>query len=179
MAFKQFTDWRHYTNMTTNKTAFKQFIALFPEVTLPLTLGEDTHLTFSRKNEPFSQTTLKAFIEPLEEEVFDDFTEALPCFRLPVDKGFHAIVYWKAKLMNYQYILATFDEWGQLIDKKTIAGTFSDGSQLTQSVATINDKWQIYIASGQSDAVSEKYVAAETSVQRMSLTEEGEIKIQE
>ncbi len=165
--------------MNKNKTAFKQFIDLFPEVVLPVTLGEDTHLTFSRKNQPFSQTVLKEFIEPLEEEIFDDFTEAVPCFRLPVKKGFHAIVYWKAKLMNYQYILATFDEWGGLIDKKTIAGTFSDGSQLTQSVANINEKWQIYIASGQSNVDAENYEAADSSVQRMLLTEDGEIKIQE
>lgn len=165
--------------MSKSKTDFEKFIGLFPQLLLPITLGEDTHLTFSRKNKPFSITVLREFIEPLEDEVFDDTTEALPCFRLPGTKDFYAIVYWKASLMNYQYIMATFDKWGGLIDKKTIAGTFSDGFELTQSVATINEKWQIYIASGQSDVEDESYVAASSSVQRMKLLEDGKIQIQE
>ncbi len=165
--------------MNTKKSDFEQFSELFPEVELPITLGEDTHLTFSRNNKPFNMAAIKEFIEPLEDEIFDDTTEAIPCFKLPGTKDFYALVYWKASLMNYQYSLVTFDKWGELIDKKTIAGTFSDGFQLTQSVATINEKWQIYVASGQSDADDENYEAASSSVQRMILLPDGQIKIQD
>jgi hypothetical protein len=103
----------------------------------------------------------------------------VPCFRVADTKEFYALVYWKAELMSYQYILVTFDKWGQLIGKKAIAGTFSDGMQLTQSVATINEKRQIYVASGQSDASQIDFQAANSSVQRMSILDDGQIALLE
>lgn len=165
--------------MNKKKTDFEQFVECFPEINLPITLGEDTHFVFSKNNQPLNQAVIQEFIEPLEEEIFDDTTEVVPCFRLSGTKDFHAIVYWKAQLMSYQYIMVTFDKWGGLIDKKTIAGTFSDGFQLTQSVATINENRQIYVASGQSEADQEDYEAANSSVQRMAILEDGQIKIQD
>lgn len=168
-----------FNSMNKKKTDFEHFISFFPEISLPITLGEETHFTFSRNNKPLSQEVINEYIEPLEGEEFDDTTEVVPCFRISDTKAFYGIVYWKAELMSYQYILATFDKWGQLIDKKTIAGTFSDGMQLTQSVATINEKRQIYVASGQSDVSQVDYHAANSSVQRMSILEDGQIALQE
>ncbi len=163
--------------MSKKKTDFDHFIASFPPISLPITLGEDTHITFSRNNQPLHQDLIRDFIEPLEDQVFDDLMEVVPCFRIADIKDFYAIVYWKAELMNYQYILVTISKEKELIDKKTIAGTFSDGIQLTQSVATINEKRQIYVASGQSEADQEEYEAASSSVQRMAILDDGQIKI--
>lgn len=165
--------------MSNKKTDFELFIASFPAISLPITLGEDTHIIFSRKNKPLHQDLIQEFIEPLEDQVFDDTMEVVPCFRIADIKDFYAIVYWKAELMNYQYILVTISKDKEVIDKKTIAGTFSDGRQLTQSVATINDKRQIYVASGQSAADQEDYEAASSSVQRMVILDDGQIKIQD
>jgi hypothetical protein len=165
--------------MSKKKSAFDHFIASFPAISLPITLGEDTHITFSRKNKPLSQAIIREFIEPLEDEVFDDTTEVVPCFRIADIQDFYAIVYWKAELLSYQYILVTISKDREVIDKKTIAGTFSDGKQLTQSVATINENRQIYVASGQSEADQEEYEAASSSVQRMAILDDGQIKIQD
>ena len=139
------------SNKNTN-TDFQYFVELFPEVELPATLGEDTHLTFSRENDPLPAPVVQQHILPIEEEMPDEFTEYIACFRIPKTYDFHALVFWKAGLMNYQYILATFDKHGVSIDKRVIAGTFSDGEQVTQSVATIDHDWTIFVASGQTNA---------------------------
>lgn len=165
--------------MDKKKTDFQHFIDFFPAISLPITLGEDTHITFSRQNKPLHQEVIREFIEPLEDQVFDDTMEVVPCFQIADIKDFYAIVYWKAELMSYQYILVTISKDREVIDKKTIAGTFSDGVRLIQSVATINETRQIYVASGQSEADQEEYEAASSSVQRMAILDDGQIKIQD
>ena len=92
----------------TPQVNFEEFIASFPIVELPVTLTEDASQTFSAENKPFSQAILEQYLIPLEADEHDEFTEYLPCFAIPETHQFFAIVYWKAGLMNYQYILATF-----------------------------------------------------------------------
>jgi len=134
------------------KIRFSHFLQKFPEIPLPITLGEEAHHAFSQRNEPLPQPMIERFIEPLEEKERDEFTEFIPCFRIPKTNDFHAIVYWRAMLMSYEYTLATFSKKGELIDHRVIAGTFSDGQLLVNSVATIDDDWMIYIVSGKSKA---------------------------
>ncbi|MEL7119585.1 MAG: hypothetical protein AAFO07_09095 [Bacteroidota bacterium] len=156
-------------------TEFDQFVALFPEVELPVVLSEEMTSIFSRTNEPLSAIVLKEFIEPIEGEL-DDTSEVIPCFRIPKTYDFHAIIYWKAELMNYQYILATFDKNGNLIDRKVIAGTISDTFEVIQSVATITEDWQIYIVSGQNYSDAQSYKASSSTANRLQLLTDGKIK---
>ena len=153
---------------------FAHFLDKFPEIELPVTLGEDTHHYFSRNNEPLPDQMIQEFIFPLEEDL-DELTEFVPCFKILGTKNFHAIVYWRAGLMNYQYVLVTFTEKGLLIDKRVIAGTFSDGQVLTQSVATIDEDWIISIASGQSEGISTDYNAASSTAYQLELLPDGKI----
>lgn len=158
------------------KTDFDKFIELFPEVELPVTLGEETHLTFSKKNKPLRPSVIKEFIQPLEEQAIDeDTTEFIPGFRLPKTKHFHGLVYWRADVMSYQYILVTLNTFGELIAKRTIGGTYSDGFQLTQSAATISEKYIVYVASGQSELNIPAYEAASSAVQRLKINGDGTI----
>lgn len=157
------------------KTKFTFFLKKFPELPLPLVLGEGAHHNFSKTNDPLNQDLILQFIQPYELLPYDEYTEWVPCFKIPETYEFHAIVYWRASLMDYQYILMTYTKTGDLIDQRTIAGTFSDGKMLTQSVATLDEDWIISIASGQTDAQQSEYNASSSRAYQLELLPEGRI----
>lgn len=131
---------------------FPDFIARFPPVSMPVTLGEDTHHVFSTENEPLSDALISQFIHPLEAVAPDDeFTEYLPCFAIDDTDQFIALVWWKAELLNYEYVLATFSLKGKLIDHEVIAYTRVSDGKLHRAVVTINDEYEIIIIEGVSD----------------------------
>ena len=150
------------------------FLEQFPEVKLPITLTDEYSRIFSQTNEPFPQRMIDQYLIPLEEDGVDEFTEFVPCFRIPETHDFHAVVYWMAQLMNYQYVMVTFTKDGLLIDKKVLAGTFYDGKSLLTSVATIDEDWTMLIVSGQSDSDT-TYDASGTRTQKLELLPEGQI----
>ncbi|MBK7406899.1 MAG: hypothetical protein IPL49_12930 [Saprospirales bacterium] len=127
---------------------FSQFLEHFPEVPLPTILSEETAHSFSKENEVLHSLIIDQYFMPLEGDM-DEFTEIVPCFRFPETKDFHAIVYWKAGLLQYYFILVTLSLKGELIDRRVLAGTFVDGETVTQSVATIDEDWIITIVTGQ------------------------------
>ena len=157
------------------KPTFSQFLDKFPEVELPITLTEESHLEFSRRNLPLPQEMIFEFIHAIEQSEFDEFTEFIPCVKLPKTDGFNAIIYWRAGLMDYEYTLATFSEKGQFIEKKVIAGTKVHDGSLVRSVATIEDDWLIYIVLGKSDPNEEKFTAVDSRSFNMELLATGEI----
>ena len=154
---------------------FSHFLEKFPEVVLPVTLAEEAHHVFSLNNPPLPPLMIEQFILPLEDQGVDDYTEFVPCMRIPDTKEFHAIIYWRAGLLNYQYTLACFTKKGELIDKRVIAGTLSDGDTLTTSVATIDEDWAIYVVSGQAGAHEKEYDPASSTAYQLELLPEGKI----
>ena len=164
--------------MKKKQLRFSHFLEYFPEIELPVHLGDSTHHLFSQKNDPLPPLAIQQFILPFEEEASEEeaeFMEYIPCFRLPKTDAFHAIVYWRAGLLNYQYVLATFEPKGELITTKTIAGTFSDGTNMTQSAATIEEDWMIYIVTGFSADASETYDAGKSTAIDLELLPDGSI----
>lgn len=158
------------------KVAFQQFLDYFPEIELPITLGESAHLIFSRQNDPLPPQVISQYLFPIEEETIDELTEFVPCFRLSGKQAVQGIVYWRAALMNYQYILATFHAKSeQFITRRVIGGVYYDGLELTQSVATINPEWLIYIVSGQQQDGIDNYSAGGSTAQRFQVTDTGKI----
>jgi hypothetical protein len=159
------------------KINFSHFLEKFPEVALPATLGDETHHQFSQENDPLPKLMVEQFILPLEEMPADEFTEFVACFKIPDTHEFHTLVYWRAGLMNYQYTLATFTKKGELIDKRVIAGTFSDGNTLIKSIATIDEDWEIFIISGQTGTDRQKkYDASTSTAYKLELLPDGKIK---
>ncbi len=156
----------------TEKVKFKDFLSKFPSVDLPITLSNDSHHVFSRSNQPLHPLFLQSYITLMEGVIEDDFTEIVPCFSIPDTHEFHAIVYWKASLMDYQYILATFTKKGVPIARKVIGGTYSDGAMIVQSIATIDNDWTIHIVTGRS-AVGEEYDAAKSTAMELELLPDG------
>ncbi|MEL7020064.1 MAG: hypothetical protein AAGK47_00520 [Bacteroidota bacterium] len=152
------------------------FLAFFPELELPITFSEDTHHDFSRNNDALPQVAISQFIRTVEGDEIDEFTEFVPCVRIPATHDFHAIIYWKAELMSYHYKLATFDKQGQLIDSRVIAGLFTDGDTITRSMATIEEDWLINVVSGQVGVTDEEgYHAAQSRTFGLELLPDGRI----
>ena len=157
------------------KVTFKQFAAQFPAIKLPVVLSEDTHHLFSQQNTPIPEVMINKFIEPIEGVDEDELTEYVACFRLPDTGPLTAIVYWKAGLLNYEYVLATFDKKGDFVDKRVIAGTFSDDEVLTQSVAQIKEDLSIIITSGQSELAQSDFDASSSTAYVLQLQLDGHI----
>ncbi len=155
-------------------TLFEQFLSFFPEIELPVTLADESHHHFSAHNDPIPQELIDQFLVPLEED-HDEHTEYIACIRIPETYQFHAIVYWKAGLLSYQYFLATFTEQGDLIQKRAIAGTHAGDGKMTQSVATIDDDWIIYIVSGQLATEATRYEASSSTAYKLELLPEGHL----
>jgi hypothetical protein len=155
---------------------FPDFVAKFPPVAMPVTLGEDTHHTFSTENEPLSEALISQFITPLEDLVADDeFTEYVPCFAIEDTEQFIALVWWKAELLNYEYVLATFGPKGQLIDRQTIAGTRVENGRVYRAVATINDEWEIIVAEGTSADGDALFDPTSSKTRHLEILASGEI----
>ena len=59
-----------------------------------------------------------------------------------------AVVYWKAGLMTYEFVLMTFSPNGDLIDRRVIAGTKVENEVVVMSVATIDEDFNIFVVGG-------------------------------
>ncbi|MCB0617258.1 MAG: hypothetical protein KDC43_01190 [Saprospiraceae bacterium] len=158
------------------KVSFEHFLEKFPEIDLPVTLTDEAIHTFSKVNDPLPVPMIEQFLQRFEEEPADELTEYVACFRIADTSEFHALVYWRAGLMNYQYILATFTKQGLPIDRKAIAGTYYDGRTFTRSVATIDDEWIIYVVAGQApDGNDQSYDASSSRTINLELMPDGRI----
>jgi hypothetical protein len=129
------------------KVDFTNYSGRFPEIELPVTLRDDSNHDFEA-NPPLQDEMIEQYITRYEAVEIDDFTEYMACFRLPKNEKFQALVYWKAGLMNYDFVIATYGKDGNMIDKKAIAGIKVVGQDITRSIATINDDLSINIAEG-------------------------------
>jgi hypothetical protein len=129
------------------KVNFTNYLGRFPEIELPVTLRDDSNHDFEA-NPPLQDEMIEQYITRYEAVEVDDFTEYMACFQLPKNEKFQAIVYWKAGLMNYDFVIATYGKDGNMIDKKAIAGIKVVGQDITRSIATINDDLSINIAEG-------------------------------
>lgn len=156
-----------------DKLVLADFLEFFPEVDLPVTLTEDSSLEFSRINRPFTNKIIHKFILPIEDEV-DDNTEFIPCFKIKDTLNFHALVYWKAGLMNYEFRLITIQPDGTLIDGKVIAGTLSNGETIIRTVSTIDTDWIIHTVVGE-QAANTTQITTDSKAYSLELLGSGEI----
>lgn len=158
------------------KVSFQQFLELFPELELPTTVRDEMAREFSQQNDPIHPLMIDRYLLPFEQEDPDDLTEFVACFRIPDTGDFHALVYWRAALLSYEFVLATYTKDGKPIDSKVIAGVFSDGKTITRSVATLDEDWEINIMSGQTGASeSDLYDATTSRSIQMELLPDGVI----
>ncbi len=140
---------------TQQKVSFSSFLKMYPEVELPITLTDDLHHVFSKNNDPLPAAMIQTYMLE-EDEQPDEFTEYIACFRFPKTDKFNAILYWKAELLTYEYILVTYDKKGSQISKRVVAGTKVIDNALERTVATIEEDWIIHCIRGVAPADENK-----------------------
>jgi len=157
------------------KHTFADFVGKFPAVTMPITLGEETHFVFSTENDVLPESMIEQFILPLDTNGADEFTEYLPCFGIEFEAPFIALVWWKAGLLNYEYQLATFMPNGQLIGRKVIAFTRGEGESLRRAVCTIDEDLVIFVAEGTSKGFDDYMDPTTSKMYEFEIMSSGEI----
>ena len=134
----------------TQKRAFIQFKTFFPNVEMPVTLGEQTHHVFSTKNKPLPEYLIAEFILPIETENVDEYTEFVPCFSFKPNPNTFAVVYWRAGLLHYAYVLVTFGKDGKMIARSLITQSGVSEEGVRYSAATIDNDFIVYVAEADS-----------------------------
>jgi hypothetical protein len=175
-------------------TDFKLFLDFFPTIDLPILLGEDEHHVFSAENETLPLPLIRKYILNINEksdadlgenqddtvEILEDDTndlvEYIACFQISNTENHHAMVYWKADLLEYEYVLVTFDKNGNRIDAKPIGGMRAEGQTVHQSVTQIDEDGFIIIAEGTAHyegVATTDFDAEEGKVRRLELRNDG------
>lgn len=162
----------------TDAPTFKTFLKFFPKMDYPIDLNEDAHHTFSVENKPLPSAFIEAFIQPYEKDEADEFTEYVPCFQLPNNDIYHGIVYWRAKLMDYHYMLNTYEKDGTFIQAIHIAGLRTDGEQVAKLFCTIKDKNHIHLVAGSSSVDQTHYDASTSKAFIIQLEDDGTADIE-
>jgi hypothetical protein len=127
---------------------FPGFLAYFPELTLPASLLPDLSVIPS-DTPPVPGAMIDTYILPFEaSEQDDEYTEYVPYGRLAGPKDFHAVVYWKAGVLRYEFILATYSPSGDPLSHAIIGGLRYEDEGALHSVSVIHDDLRITIAEG-------------------------------
>ena len=153
---------------------FSEFLDYFPKVDLPIALSDAIIHEISKVNKVFPAAVISQYFSTWDDQI-DETSEFLPCCQLPEQEDFYALIYWKASLMSYEFILATFDKKGQLIQKKLIAGMSSNGSTILQSVAKIEDDLSIHIVTGEQAAEQQNYDPSFSKAYYMEILPNGQL----
>lgn len=153
---------------------FDVFLESFPELDLPIILTEDLNVTFSANNIPIRDVDITAFIHTIDDNI-DEFTEYVPCFKIPDSPHFHAIVFWKGMLMENKYVLAIYSLQGEPLDAKILSITKHNSLGIARSVAKIDKDWNIVIVKGTEDLQDDLYNPKASKIVTMEITPEGKI----
>jgi hypothetical protein len=151
---------------------FAEFIEFFPLLELPFSLLPDIS-QISAGSLPLPAILIDAYILPFEGDEVDEFTEYIPYGRITGTKDFHALIYWKASVMQYEFILATYSNTGDLLNHAIIGGLRSDQEGILHSVAVIDQNLSITIAEGLTLEEEESLDLNKTNTYQMAIRPDG------
>lgn len=151
----------------------ERILHYFSETSLPVMVSEDYMDEYESQNSPFPQIFIDEVISEWEGEM-DEFTEFFPCFKLPPQDKFYAVVYWKGGLLRYDFVLVTLDKNGHLINRKSIANTLVENHVIKKSIASIEPDLIINIIAGQT-MDGEEYDASLSRSFSMEILPDGHI----
>lgn len=146
----------------------------FPPVDLPVTLTFTSHEAFSRDHKPLPEMLTDYFLAGWEGEEPDEFTEYVPGFQFE-GKQYLGLVYWKAGLLNYRYVLVLLDKKGRFLERLVLAETLVEDRHVRQGVAMISADGEIFMVESESDAEGDLATPAGSLTDRYRITEAGEI----
>ena len=153
---------------------FTEFIEFFPLLELPLSLLPDISQIPSVPV-PLPAVLIDAYILPFEGDEADEYTEYVPYGRISGTKDFLAVIYWKAGVMQYEFVLATYNKEGNPLSHAIIGGLSSDEEGLLHSVAVIDQDMRINIAEGLSLNEDELLDLNKTNTYQMAILPDGTI----
>ena len=153
--------------------SFKDFLSKFPLSQPPITITEESHHDFSRLNDPLPFEYIDQMLNTIESDI-DEYTEIVPCFRIEDPQQFYGIVYWRAKLMTYDYFLVTYSWKGEFVEKVRIGGTKYKDNQVLISISTISEDWIIDILEGISQ-IEVEYDSSNSRAYYIEILEGGKI----
>jgi len=151
----------------------ERILHYFAETTLPVMVSEDYLDEYESLNSPFPQVFIDEVLTEWETEI-DEFTEFSPCFKLPAQDNFYAVVYWKGGLLRYDFVLVTLDKKGEVINRKSIANTLVTGNIIKKSIASIEPDLIINIIAGQT-LDGEEYDASMSKSFAMEILPNGHV----
>ncbi len=152
---------------------FGQYLDFFPDVEFPVVLSSEYMQIFSKENKPLPEHLTLKFMNQGSEAEGNDL-EYIACFKFPPQKNFHAVIFLKIDIMNYQYILQTFDAKGVEIDRKKIAGMEVVENELKENVALIDEDLIILNMKGSQD-INEDFDIKERTSFAYEILEDGKI----
>ena len=126
---------------------FAEFIEFFPPLELPLSLLPDMSQIPSDPI-PLPGVLQDAYILPFESNEVDEFTEYVPYGRISGTRDYYAMIYWKAGVLRYEYILATYSVEGEPLSHAIVGGLRYEEEGILHSVAVIHEDLSIVIAEG-------------------------------
>lgn len=155
---------------------FAQFLQFFPPLELPFSLLPDIS-QIQTDTKPLPGVLLDAYIFPFEGDEVDEYTEYIPYGRIRDTREYVAVVYWKAGLMQYEFILATYSPEGDPISHAIVGGIRQDDAGMLHSVAVVHEDFSITIAEAlATDASSPEARPIDSQTYRMNLDATGTIQ---
>ncbi|MEO6132946.1 MAG: hypothetical protein ABIQ02_13950 [Saprospiraceae bacterium] len=154
---------------------FTEFIEYFPLLEPPFSLLSDIS-EIPSSSLPLPAIMLEEFILPFEGDEADEFTEYIPYCRISGTKGFQALIYWKASVLKYEFILATYGDDGHLISHAIVGGLLADKEGILHSVAIINKDLTIIIAEGLTVSENVSLDLKNTNTYQMAILPDGFIR---
>lgn len=151
---------------------FAEFIEYFPPLELPFSLLPDLSQIPSDPI-PLPGVLQDAFILPFESDELDEFTEYIPYGRIQGLKDFHALVYWKAGVLRYEFILASYSLEGDPLSHAIVGGLRYEEEGVLHSVAVIHEDLSITIAEGIAESDDKALDQHQTQTYQMTITPAG------
>ncbi len=152
---------------------FAEFIDYFPLLRTPFSLLPDLQQIPSDPI-PLPGVLLDAYILPFEGDETDAYTEYIPYGRIADTHDFHALIYWKAGVLRYEFILATYTPEGNPLSHAIVGGIRYEEEGTIHSVAVIHEDLRIVIAEGMSSEESDT-LSPQTQTYVMAIKPGGEI----
>lgn len=153
---------------------FKKFLSYFPEVELPIILTSDSASEISKYNTPFAKQIVEEYCMEWDTEV-DEFTEYIPCFKLPETGDFSVLVYYKATLLSYGFFIVSYLNNGDLIGRKPLNSIELDSGKIKNSAAVIDEDWGINIVAGEQDIKELDYRSDKSKMTSLEILPTGDI----
>jgi len=153
---------------------FAEFIEFFPPLELPLSLLPDMSQIPSDPL-PLPGVLQDAYILPFESDEVDEFTEYVPYGRIAGTKDYYAMIYWKAGVLRYEFILATYTAEGEPLSHAIVGGLRYEEEGILHSVAVINEDMSIVIAEGMAQTDEAGMDPEQTQTYQMEILPTGVI----